>query len=67
MRKYFSTNETCAILGISQVTMYKHIRRKTFEAPPIMKIAGIRVRAWTQEDVERVRVVLQKRKQQYGN
>jgi predicted DNA-binding transcriptional regulator AlpA len=60
MRKYYSTNEVCGILGVSAVTIYKHIKRKTFEAPPIMKIAGIRVRPWTEQDIERARAVLKK-------
>lgn len=60
MQKYYSTNETCKILGVSAVTLYRHIRRKTFEAPPIMQICGIRVRAWTPADIEKARAVLKK-------
>jgi len=61
VRKYYSTNEVCGILGVSQVTMYKHIRRKTFEPPPLMRIANIRVRPWTEQDIERARAVLKKK------
>ena len=64
--KYFSTNEVCGILGISQVTMYKHIRRKTFEPPAVRKICGIKVRPWTEQDVERARAVFNKGKKPQG-
>jgi len=58
--KFFSTNEVCRILGISQVTMYKWIRKRRFEPPPVRKVAGVRVRAWAEEDIERARTVLKK-------
>jgi len=60
MSKYYSTNEVSKILGVSLVTIYKHIRRKTFEAPPVRKIAGVRVRPWSEQDIERAQAVFKK-------
>ena len=60
MKKLYSTAETCRILGVSQVTIYRHIRRRTFEPPAVIKIAGVRVRPWTDEDVARAKAVLKK-------
>ena len=63
MKKYYSTHEVCEVLGVSEVTMYKWIRKRRFEPPPVRKIAGVRVRAWVEQDVERARGVLKKAKQ----
>ena len=62
MPKYYSTGEVCRIVGISQVTIYAYIRKKKICPPPIRKVCGVRVRPWTDDDVARVRAVLQKRK-----
>jgi predicted DNA-binding transcriptional regulator AlpA len=61
--KYYSTREVCGILGVSEVTIYKWIRKRRFEPPPVRKIAGVRVRAWAEQDIERARAVLKKQPQ----
>jgi predicted DNA-binding transcriptional regulator AlpA len=54
----YSTREAAKKLGIHFVTMQRYIAAKKIPAPESERIGRGIVRAWTDEDIERVRRVL---------
>ena len=53
--KTYSSREAARLLGISLMTLQRHIAAGKLSAPPIQHVGGTRFRAWSQRDVERVR------------
>jgi excisionase family DNA binding protein len=58
--KTYSTREAAKLLGIGMMTMNRYIAAGKISVPPVQNIGGNRFRAWTQQDVERVRKMLPK-------
>ena len=58
--KGYSTREAAKILGISFTSMNRYIADKKIPVPPLMEVAGIRARLWSDRDIEKVRTVLPK-------
>jgi hypothetical protein len=58
MKKQFSTREASKKLGVSLLTLQRHVTAKTVDAPPLQKIGGVSVRLWTARDIEKARKVL---------
>jgi excisionase family DNA binding protein len=58
--KTYSTREAAKLLGIGMMTMNRFIAAGKISVPPVQNIGGNRFRAWTQQDVERVRKMLPK-------
>jgi predicted site-specific integrase-resolvase len=58
--KTYSSREAANLLGISLKSLNRYIAAGKISVPPIQNIGGNRFRAWTQEDVERVRRELPK-------
>jgi len=56
--KQFSTREAARKLGVTLVTVQRHIAKKTLPAPPLIKMGSASVRLWTARDIERARKVL---------
>lgn len=56
----FSTNQAAKKLGITGTSLERYIAAKKIPAPKPTKIGKWNVRAWTEEDVERVRALLPK-------
>jgi len=61
MRKY-STVQVARMLKIHQPSLQRAIRRGTVKAPPLVTVGGVKVRLWSERDVERARKVLKKPK-----
>jgi predicted site-specific integrase-resolvase len=53
--KTYSTVEVAELLEISWDTLNRWIREKRFDTPPVQSLGRIRVRLWTEEDLEKVR------------
>lgn len=56
----YSTNQAAKKLGITGTSLERYIAAKKVPAPKATKIGKWNVRAWTEEDIERVRVLLPK-------
>jgi excisionase family DNA binding protein len=65
MRTY-STREAAKMLGISLMTLHRHVVAKKITVPPVRSVGGSRFRAWKKSDVERVRKQLLKIKNGRG-
>jgi predicted DNA-binding transcriptional regulator AlpA len=57
---YFTTQQAAKKLGIGLTTLIRYIVEKNVPAPPSTQIGKRDVRAWTEEDIERVRKLLPK-------
>ena len=56
----YSTREAAKKLGLSLITLKRYIAAKKIPSPPIIQAGGMRIRPWTEEDIERVRQALPK-------
>ena len=56
----YSTREAAEKLGLSSITLKRYIAAKKIPLPPITRVGGVRVRLWTDGDIERVRQMLPK-------
>ena len=54
----YSTRSAAKKLGIHFVTLQRYIAANKVPAPKSAKVGGSIVRAWTEDDIERVRKVL---------
>jgi excisionase family DNA binding protein len=61
MRAY-STRQAAKKLGISLMTLQRYLAAKKIVAPKVRMVGGVRVRLWTDKDVEQTRKVLSKLK-----
>ena len=53
-----STREAAKKLGVTLLTLQRHVSAKTVDAPPLQKVYGVTVRLWTARDLEKARKVL---------
>lgn len=58
MNKRFSTLEAAKKLGVTRLTLQRHVASKTVKAPPLQKVGGVSVRLWSAHDIEKARKVL---------
>ena len=58
MKDKFSTRAAAKKLGVTLLTLQRHVSAKTIKAPPLQKIGGVSVRLWTARDIEKARKVL---------
>jgi predicted DNA-binding transcriptional regulator AlpA len=56
----YSTNQAAKKLGITGTSLERYIAAKKVPAPKPTRIGKWNVRAWTDEDIERVRALLPK-------
>lgn len=54
----YSTREAARKLGLSMSTLNKYIGLKLIPLPPLTKVGGVRVRLWSEADLEKVRSIL---------
>ena len=52
---HYSTAQTARKLGIGRQTLHRWIREGIVSPPRKQKVAGVTVRIWTAEDIERLR------------
>jgi hypothetical protein len=58
MKGQYSTREAAKKLGIALVTLQVHVGKETFAVPPIVKVGGVSVRLWTDQDIQRAQKAL---------
>ena len=51
----YSTVQVAEVLGITSDTLHRWIRQGLVKAPSIQSLGGMRVRIWSEEQVEAVR------------
>ena len=51
----YSTVEVAELVDVSWDTLNRWIRERKFPVPPVQSLGRIRVRIWTENDVEKVR------------
>ena len=56
----YSTRKAAKKLGISWRTINRYIVGKKFPLPKMQRIGGVRVRLWSEADIEKVRRILPK-------
>ncbi|MBZ5507266.1 MAG: helix-turn-helix domain-containing protein [Acidobacteriia bacterium] len=54
----YSTRDVAKKLGMHYITLQRYISSGKIPVPKIIKIGGSSVRAWSEEDVEKVRKIL---------
>jgi predicted DNA-binding transcriptional regulator AlpA len=60
MDTQYSTRQAASKLGLSLATLNKYIALKQIPEPPVTKVVGMRVRLWSDADIEKVRKILPK-------
>jgi hypothetical protein len=58
MKERFSTRDAAKQLGVTLLTLQRHVSAKTVDAPPLLKVGGVSVRLWSDRDIEKARKVL---------
>lgn len=58
MKERFSTREAAKKLGVTLLTLQRHVSAQTIDAPPLQKIGGVTVRLWMARDIEKARKIL---------
>jgi excisionase family DNA binding protein len=58
MAKRLSTREAASKLGVTILTLQRHIAAKTIAAPRVEKLGGVSMRLWTPRDIAKARKVL---------
>ncbi len=55
-----STRDAAKKLGLSFTSLNRYIAKKKIPLPPLVRVGGIRVRLWSDQDIAKVRAVLPK-------
>jgi len=58
MKGLLSTREAAKKLGVTLLTLQRHVSARTVDAPPLQKVGGVTVRLWSARDIEKARKVL---------
>jgi hypothetical protein len=58
VKEKLSTRDAAKKMGVTLLTLQRHVTAKTVEAPPLQKVGGVTVRLWTERDIEKARKVL---------
>jgi hypothetical protein len=59
-RMLYSTQQTAKKLGIDVRSLNRYIAAKKIRAPELSRVGGVKVRLWSDRDIERVRQLLPK-------
>jgi transposase len=58
MKDRLSTRQAAQKLGVTILTLQRHVSAGTVEGPPLQNIGGVTIRLWTARDIEKARKVL---------
>jgi hypothetical protein len=58
MKKQFSTREAARMLGVTILTVQRHISAGTLNPPKLQKVGGVTVRLWADRDIENAQAIL---------
>jgi len=56
----YSTPQAAQKLGLSLITLNRYIAANKVPVPPVQMVGGSRIRAWSEEDIDKVRNLLPK-------
>jgi predicted DNA-binding transcriptional regulator AlpA len=56
----YSTRETARKLGLHYTTFHRYIAAKKVPLPVLTRVGGVRVRLWSDADIEKIRKLLPK-------
>lgn len=59
--KRYSTVQAAKMLGIHPANLQRLMRQKRVSFPPIEMVGGLRIRLWTETDVERARKAMKRK------
>ena len=62
MKAKYSTRQAAEKLGRTLITLQRHIAAGTIEAPRLMTVGTVKVRLWSERDIEKARKVLARTK-----
>jgi excisionase family DNA binding protein len=54
----FSTSQAAKKLGVTLVTLQRHVSSGRVKAPKLGRVGGIKVRLWTDRDIDKARKIL---------
>lgn len=60
MPQQYSTVQAAKKLGLSMMTIHRYMVGKKIPVPPMQRVGNVRVRLWSERDIERVRALLPK-------
>jgi len=55
--KGYSTREAAKKLGVTILTLQRHVSAKTVPAPALQRVGGVRARLWSERDIEKARKI----------
>ena len=58
MKGLFSTRDAAKKLGVSLLTLRRHVSAKTVDVPPLQRVGGVSVRLWANRDIGKARFSL---------
>jgi hypothetical protein len=58
MKRTYSTVEVARQLGMVQPNLQRLIKEGRISAPPVQSLGNVKIRLWTEKDIEKVRKVL---------
>jgi hypothetical protein len=58
MKECLSTRDAAKKLGVTILTLQRHVSARTVDAPPLQKVGGVSIRLWSARDIEKARKVL---------
>jgi hypothetical protein len=56
----YSTRQVAEKLGLHYTTFHRYIAANKLPLPPLTTVGGVRVRLWSERDIDRVRKLLSK-------
>ena len=62
MKAKYSTRQAAKKLGRTLITLQRHVAAGTIEAPRLMTVGTVKVRLWSERDIEKARKVLARTK-----
>jgi len=60
MTRRYSTAQAAKKLGVSLMSIHRYMKARKISVPPMQLVGNVRVRLWTDQDIERVRALLPK-------
>lgn len=58
MKPKYTTRQAAAKLGKTILTIQRHIAAGTIDAPKLVEVGTVKVRLWSERDIEKTRKVL---------